>query len=212
MQAQEVHRYSYWGEVPAGTYMTKSQLQRLTLPRQPGGPVRARVEGRDGAGRRGVFDLYLVKESEPTSASTAQLAAAAARRTTTDRVCNECGACPDQPCTPWGDTGHALCQTCTHIERLRTAQLQVTERRAHVQQRAAELLEQDLAVLHITYTDRGITASGRRCPRQPCPSVSRQSLRDSWWSKCSACSSKSGRRKWVSNSASRQPRHWDVSD
>lgn len=58
MPDQEVHRYAYWGEVPAGTYMTKSHLQRLTLPRQPGGPARATVEGRDGAGRQGVFDLW----------------------------------------------------------------------------------------------------------------------------------------------------------
>ncbi|MFJ8855653.1 hypothetical protein [Streptomyces sp. NPDC102437] len=161
---QEVQHYSYWGEVPTGTYMTKSQLQRLTLPRQPGGPVRARVEGRDGAGRRGVFDLYLVTESEPTSATTAQLAAAAARRTTADRVCGECGARPDQPCTPWGDTGRALCRTCAHIERLRTAQRQAADSRAHVQRQAAELLDQDLAVLHVTYTDRGTTPSGRRRP------------------------------------------------
>ncbi|MEV5205164.1 hypothetical protein [Streptomyces sp. NPDC053720] len=161
---QDVHCYSYWGEVPTGTYMTKSQLQRLTLPRQPGGPVRATVEGRDGAGRRGTFDLYLVTESEPTSATTAQLAAAAARRTTADRACGECGARPDQPCTPWGDTGRPLCQTCAHIERLRTAQREAAKRRAHVQREAAELLGQDLAVLHVTYTDRGTTDSGRRRP------------------------------------------------
>ncbi|MFE7112668.1 hypothetical protein ACFU98_45640 [Streptomyces sp. NPDC057575] len=60
----------------------------------------------------------------------------------------ECGAHPDQPCTPWGDTDRALCQTCVHIERLRSAQRQATERRAHVQRQAPELL--DLAVLDIT--------------------------------------------------------------
>ncbi|MEV5205627.1 hypothetical protein [Streptomyces sp. NPDC053720] len=70
----------------------------------------------------------------------------------------------DQPCTPWGDTGRALCQTCTHIERLRTAQRQAADRRAHVQQQAAKLLDQDLAVFHITYTEHGTTDSGRRCP------------------------------------------------
>ncbi|MEV6750703.1 hypothetical protein AB0N21_41455 [Streptomyces sp. NPDC051080] len=37
-------------------------------------------------------------------------------------------------------------------------------RRAHVQRQAAELLDQDLAVLHVTYTDRGTTPSGRRRP------------------------------------------------
>jgi hypothetical protein len=65
---EEVRRYSCWGEVPAGAYMTKSQLQRLTLPRRPGGPVRATVKGRDGAGRKDIFDLYLVTESVPTPA------------------------------------------------------------------------------------------------------------------------------------------------
>ncbi|MFB7852678.1 hypothetical protein ACFC34_37475 [Streptomyces sp. NPDC056053] len=157
---EEVRRYSYWGEVPAGTYMTKSQLQRLTLPRRPGGPVRATVEGRDGAGRKGTFDLYLVTESVPTSASTTQLAAAAARRTMA--TCEECGARPDQSCTTWGDTNRILCQTCVHIGRLRSAQRQATERRTHIQSQAAELLDQDLAVLHITYTSRGTTPSGRR--------------------------------------------------
>ncbi|WP_405708018.1 MULTISPECIES: hypothetical protein [unclassified Streptomyces] len=41
------------------------------------------------------------------------------------------------------------------------AQPQAADRRAHVQRQAAELLDQDLAVLHITYTDRGTTDSGR---------------------------------------------------
>ncbi|MFF4082685.1 hypothetical protein ACFYZN_25225 [Streptomyces sp. NPDC001777] len=65
---EEVRCYSSWGEVPTGAYMTKSQLQRLALPRRPGGPVRATVEGRDGAGRKGAFDLYLVTESVPCGA------------------------------------------------------------------------------------------------------------------------------------------------
>ncbi|MFJ2876575.1 hypothetical protein [Streptomyces sp. NPDC087298] len=160
---QTVRHYPRWSEVPVGTYMTKSQLQSLTLPRRPAGPVRATVEGRDGAGRKGVFDLYLISESEPTSSSVAQLAAAARRRTTAHRICAECGARPDLPCTPWGDTGRPLCQTCAHIERLRAAQHQAADHRTHAQRRAADLLgDQALAVLHVTYTDRGTTASGRR--------------------------------------------------
>ncbi|MGW1802526.1 hypothetical protein ACWCQN_43335 [Streptomyces sp. NPDC001984] len=52
------------------------------MPRQPGGPVRATVEGHDGVGRRDTFDLYLISESVPISASAAQSDAAGARRTT----------------------------------------------------------------------------------------------------------------------------------
>ncbi|MFF4355098.1 hypothetical protein [Streptomyces sp. NPDC001530] len=119
------------------------------------------MEGRDGAGRRDTFDLYLISESVPTSASTAQLAAAAARRTTGTRVCEQCGSRPELPCTQvesW-----LLCQACAHIERLRAAQRQAGEARAHVQRRAARLLDDgDLAVVHVTYTDRGITEAGKR--------------------------------------------------
>lgn len=163
-EGMQIRRFSYWGELPANTYMTKTQLKDLDLPRQPGGPVRATVEGRDGAGRRDTFDLYLISESVPTSASAAQLAAAAARRTTGTRVCEQCGSRPELPCTQvdaW-----LLCQACAHIERLRAAQRQAGEVRDHVQRRAARLLDDgDLAVVHITYTDRGTTdASKRRTP------------------------------------------------
>ncbi|MFF4260287.1 hypothetical protein ACFY1L_55070 [Streptomyces sp. NPDC001663] len=56
-ESTQIRHFSYWGEVPANIYMTKTQLKDLDLPRQPGGPVRATVDGRDGAGRRDTFDL-----------------------------------------------------------------------------------------------------------------------------------------------------------
>ncbi|RPE38991.1 hypothetical protein EDD90_1941 [Streptomyces sp. Ag109_O5-1] len=160
-QKPELDHYKYWGEVPTGTYMTKTQLRDLDLPRQPGGPARATVQGRDGASRRATFDLYLISESVPTSASAAQLSAAAARRRTGPRVCEQCGARPELPCTKvesW-----RLCPACAHVERLRAAQRKAGEARAHAQQEATRLLGGgDLAVVHVAYTDRGTTDSGKR--------------------------------------------------
>ncbi|MFF4763469.1 hypothetical protein [Streptomyces sp. NPDC001292] len=95
----------------------------------------------------------------PISASAARLAAAAARRTTGTRVGEQCGARPQLPCTQvesW-----PLCQACAHIELLRAAQCQAGE--APHPQMAARLLDEGrLAVLHVTYTDRGSTDSGKR--------------------------------------------------
>ncbi|MFG2141524.1 hypothetical protein [Streptomyces sp. NPDC048650] len=144
--------------------MTQTQLGSLDLPREPGGPVRATVEGRDGTGRRAVFDLYSISESRPTRAGARQLAAAADRCATGTRVCEQCGARPDLPCTQvdaW-----LLCQVCAHIEKLRARQRQAAEARARATEQAAELLADGrLAVVHLDYTDRGTTPAGdRRAP------------------------------------------------
>ncbi|MFG2226565.1 hypothetical protein [Streptomyces sp. NPDC048644] len=151
--------FARWGALPPDRYMTRTQLADLDQPREPGGPVRATVEGRDGAGRRATFDLYLISESRPTRASAAQLAAAAARRATGTRVCEQCGARPDLPCTRVGDW--LLCRTCAHIDMLRARQKQAAEARARATAYAAELLaDERLTVLHVGYTDHGATSAG----------------------------------------------------
>ncbi|QLH19277.1 hypothetical protein [Streptomyces sp. Rer75] len=66
---------------------SKSQLGRADLPREPGGPVRGWVTGRDFRGREMDIELYAVAESVPTKASGGQLAAADRRRTATVRAC-----------------------------------------------------------------------------------------------------------------------------
>ncbi|MEC4015460.1 hypothetical protein [Streptomyces sp. H27-D2] len=154
--------FTFWSEVPAG-YLTKAQLQDLDLPREPRGPVRATLDGCDGAGRRAARDLYLVSESVPTRSSAAQLAAAAARRTTGARQCEQCGARPELPCARVD--GWLLCGTCAHIEKLRARQKQAAEQRTHAAELAARLLaDERLAVVHVDYTDRGATPAGARRP------------------------------------------------
>ncbi|MFH8558894.1 hypothetical protein ACH4FE_35630 [Streptomyces celluloflavus] len=160
----EPEHFARWSALPPDLYMTRTQLANLDQPREPGGPVRATVEGRDGAGRRATFDLHLISESRPTRASAAQLASAAARRTTGTRVCEQCGARPDLPCTRVDDW--LLCRTCAHIDMLRARQKQAADARTRAAAYAAELLaDERLAVLHVGYTDRGTTPAGtRRAP------------------------------------------------
>ncbi|MFF9481670.1 hypothetical protein [Streptomyces sp. NPDC014733] len=151
--------FAYWSALPPHRYMTRTQLSSLDQPREPGGPVRATVEGRDDAGRRAVFDLYLISESRATRAGATQLAAAAARGTAGTRVCEQCGARPDLPCTPVGDW--LLCRTCAHIDMLHARQRQAAEARTRAAACAADLLADDrLAVLHVDYTERGTAPAG----------------------------------------------------
>ncbi|MGW7444972.1 hypothetical protein [Kitasatospora sp. NPDC054795] len=157
--------YTWWGAVPA--YLrTTTQLAALDLPRQPAGPVRATIEARNpGTGRKDDFDLYDVRESEPTAATAAQLVAAAARRTTNTRTCEDCGARPETPCTPAAD-GRALCITCAHITRLRTRQAEAATAGREAAATAARLLaDEHLVVLAVTYTPGEPTAAGT--PRPP---------------------------------------------
>ncbi|MEV8395942.1 MULTISPECIES: hypothetical protein [unclassified Streptomyces] len=154
--------YASWSDVPTGTFMTKTALGRLDLPRRPGGPVRATVKGEDRPGHKAVLDLYLVSESVPSPASGRQLAAARARSGTDPRTCTGCGAHPEQPCTTYDD-GQALCGACAHIRYLRSEQHKAAEHRAWATGHAAQLLaDERLAVVHITLTERGTTPSGAR--------------------------------------------------
>ncbi|MCC9311109.1 hypothetical protein LN042_29280 [Kitasatospora sp. RB6PN24] len=147
-----VPSYTGWGDLPAHL-VTKTQLADLDLPRRPGGPVRARITAKGPSGRRGTFDLYDIRESVPSSATTSQLAAAAARRTPGTRVCEQCGAHPETPCAQVD--GRLLCRTCAHIHQLRRAQKQATAQATQARERAARLLaDQRLAVLAVTYTHR----------------------------------------------------------
>ncbi|MEV7867446.1 hypothetical protein AB0P17_15395 [Streptomyces sp. NPDC088124] len=156
-------RYAGWADVPHG-YMTKTVLGELDLPRRPGGPVRATVTARDFRDRETSVDLYLVSESVPTAASTAQLAAARARTGTDTRCCSDCGARPDRPCILQED-GAVLCGCCAHIRHLRAAQRQAAEQSADASRSAARLLaDERLAVVHVDLTERGTTPAGNLRP------------------------------------------------
>ncbi|MGK4585979.1 hypothetical protein [Kitasatospora sp. HPMI-4] len=66
----------------------RSRPRRHSLP----APRQAQAEK---AHRKDTFALFDIHESVPTSATAAQLAAAAARRTTGTRTCEQCGVRPE---------------------------------------------------------------------------------------------------------------------
>ncbi|MEU9079986.1 hypothetical protein AB0D22_35590 [Kitasatospora sp. NPDC048538] len=158
-----VAEYTWWGQLPAHL-RTTTQLAALDLPRQPAGPVRATITARNpGTGKKGTWELYDVRESAPTAATGRQLAAAAARRTTS-RACAECGARPETPCQYLDE--RQLCDVCAHTQRLRESQQTLAQERAAVANRASRLLADDrLTVLHLDYTPGMPTPAGN--PRPP---------------------------------------------
>ncbi|WP_327072022.1 hypothetical protein [Kitasatospora sp. NBC_01302] len=151
--------YTWWGEVPAHL-VTRTRLAELDLPRQPGGPVRATISTRDPLGKKATYDLYDLNESVPTTATVAQLAAAAARRTTGARTCEQCGARPEIPCTKLD--GWLLCRACAHIARLRAKQKEAAEKATAATDWAARLLDDEhLAVVAVEYTHRPPSDTGK---------------------------------------------------
>ncbi|TQF07973.1 hypothetical protein E6W39_01220 [Kitasatospora acidiphila] len=84
--------YTWWGEVPHH-YATRTRLAALDLPRQAAGPVRATITTRSATSRKDTLELSDVREPVPTTATAAQLAAAATRRTST-HTCQDCDARP----------------------------------------------------------------------------------------------------------------------
>ncbi|MGW4380927.1 hypothetical protein [Kitasatospora sp. NPDC004531] len=170
---QPVPSYTWWGDLPPHL-VTRTQLAELDLPRQPGGPVRARITATGPHGRKGTFDLFDLGESVPTPATGAQLAAAAARRTTGTRACEQCGARPETPCTQID--GWLLCGACAHVHHLRARQQQAAEQARAAAEQAARLhADERLAVLAVTYTHRPtpgtgpVRPAGRRPHHRPRP-------------------------------------------
>ncbi|WP_282206822.1 hypothetical protein [Kitasatospora fiedleri] len=159
--------YLWFGEVPEHL-LTKTQLASLELPRRPGGPVRATVEGRTPGGTD-TFDLYDLGESVPTAATGAQLAAAAARSATA-RLCEECGARPEAPpaarTDPKNGPGRLLCRSCLAIDKIRHTQQLLRAESAAAAKELADLVAErgeHLVVLDAAYTLRS-TPSGRQVP------------------------------------------------
>ncbi|MFD0409941.1 hypothetical protein [Kitasatospora sp. NPDC127116] len=157
-----VPRYTWWGNLPSHL-RTTTQLAALDLPRQPAGPVRATIAARNpGTGKKGEWDLYDVRESAPTAATGPQLAAAAARRTTS-RACTECGARPESPCV--SADNRRLCDACAHVQRLRERQEKLDQKAREAAEEAARLLaDERLIVLHLDYTPGEHTAAGTPRP------------------------------------------------
>ncbi|MFI9588289.1 hypothetical protein ACIHCQ_42395 [Streptomyces sp. NPDC052236] len=154
--------YGWWGEVP-WTLASKSQLARADLPREPGGPVRGWVAGRDFRGREMDIELYSVAESVPTKATGGQLAAADRRRTATVRVCSDCGANCQQPLAE--RRGRYLCAMCAKLARIVDFQIELRERRVELAEWAGALLaDPALAVVWVDVIEAERTASGRQRP------------------------------------------------
>lgn len=154
--------YRWWGEVP-WALASKSQLGQADLPREPGGPVRGWVSGRDFRGREMDIELYAVAESVPTKASGGQLAAADRRRSATVRVCSDCGANCQQPLAE--RRGRYLCAMCAKLARIVDFQIELRERRAELAAWAQEVLaDPALAVVWVEVMEAEPTPSGRRRP------------------------------------------------
>jgi hypothetical protein len=65
-------------------------------------------------------------------------------------VCEQCGACPELPCTPVGEW--LLCAACAHVDKLRARQKQAADARANAVEQATRLLaDERLAVVHFDY-------------------------------------------------------------
>lgn len=128
----DLPEYTGWAAVPAHL-ATATRLKSLDLPRTPG-PLEATVTAGNYRGKSEVFDLYDIGTSPPSTATPAQLEAAAARRKFT--ACTECGAHPDTGLSQV--TGR--CETCLHIEQLHKAQKETQRHRDEYRQWADERL------------------------------------------------------------------------
>ncbi|MEU8623118.1 hypothetical protein [Streptomyces sp. NPDC048623] len=154
--------YSRWSEVP-WHLATRTQMARADLPREPAGPVRGYVAGRDFRDKKMDVELYDVAESRPTKASGVQLASAASRRSATVRVCTDCGAHCQLPLQE--RQGRYLCAMCWRIASVVDTQIELRERRAENAAWARHLFEAGpLAVTWVELVAAEPTPSGRRRP------------------------------------------------
>lgn len=157
----DVRHFGSWANVPENTYLTKTQLAALDLPRRPG-PLAAQVDGRDFRDKKTVIDLYRIDESTPSNASVHQLAAARARAKGDAHTCTSCGAHPERPCTLYQDDAR-LCHACELIRALTTVQREQAARRTSATEHAAEILaDPRVTIAHADLVHRGTTASGTR--------------------------------------------------
>ncbi|MFB8247315.1 hypothetical protein ACFC5X_20010 [Streptomyces sp. NPDC055952] len=159
---QEAVWYPRWNKVP-WSLASKTQLSRADLPREPVGPVRGYVAGRDFRDKETEIALYAVKDSRPTKATGGQLAAAEARRSATVRVCTDCGANCQLPLSE--RRGRYLCPMCWRIATVVDYQIELRERRAENAAWARGLLEGGpLAVVWVEVMEAEPTPAGRKRP------------------------------------------------
>lgn len=157
--------YKGWWQVPAEAgLLTKGQLAELEFPRQPSQLPAGRVHADDFRGRRNrlIVDLYQPEACPPTTASAAQLAAAA-NRSNRVRECAECGCHSERPLSE--RDGRALCPVCSHIQQLRDKQAAARDMQQWAaEQAAAALAEPDAVILHATQHSLPRTKAGRIRP------------------------------------------------
>lgn len=151
--------YTLWNQVP-WDWASKTQMATADLPREPDGPVRGYVAGRDFRGRETEIPLYAVAESRPTRASGGQLASADARRTATVRMCTDCGANCQLPLQE--RQGRHLCPMCWRIATVVDFQIELRERRVENAAWARELLAGALAVVWVEVLGAEPTPAGRK--------------------------------------------------
>ncbi|MFI0742466.1 hypothetical protein ACH4PU_30975 [Streptomyces sp. NPDC021100] len=138
-------------------------MARADLPREPAGPVRGYVAGRDFRDKPTEVELYDVTESRPTKASGAQLASAEARRSASVRMCPDCGAQCELPLSQ--RRGRHLCAMCWRIATVVDTQIELRQRRVENAAWARSLFEGGpLAVTWVELLEAAPTPSGRKRP------------------------------------------------
>jgi hypothetical protein len=161
--AAPVRCFEGWWQVPAGL-MSATALRELEYPREPTERPHATVLTEDWAGRRdSLIDLYRAADCPPTTATGAQLAAAAVRSTRA-RACADCPARCQRP-LPVDVGDRPLCPACRSVALMRAAQAKAGADQAAVAARVVEVLARpDAVVVQVDLTVPPPTPAGRRRP------------------------------------------------
>lgn len=157
--------YAGWWEVP-DHLMSVTGLQELEFPRVGDGDPVAWVEIRENwRGKKDTVALYDVRRCPPSKAAAGHLVAAA-RKSTKQRVCEDCGARCQRPLPRHSeDDSRRLCPACRHITRLRTRQAEIAELREQHSAWAAKVLAWETgAAVQVDLVVPPPSDSGRKRP------------------------------------------------
>jgi hypothetical protein len=160
--------YTVWWQVPPHL-LTATALGELEYPRTADGqPIAAWVQTRDWRDNKAEVPLYDARTCPPSTATAAQLAAAAGTsKRQQRRVCADCDARCQRPLPPLHEVQGSgpLCPACRHIALLRRRQDQLAANRPSIAARAAELLAWPHAtIVQVDLTVPPPAPSGRKRP------------------------------------------------
>lgn len=156
--------YAGWWEVPAHL-MSATNLGELEFPRVAEGEPVAWVDADDWRGKKDSVALFDVNLCPPSKASAGQLVAAG-RKSSKQRVCEDCGARCQRPLPRHSEADQRrMCPACRQIARLRERQAEVAELREQHREWAAKLLAGESGVaVQVDLVVPPPTDSGRKRP------------------------------------------------